>query len=157
MKDFNSAWNGVYIRSNLHDVCDHVSGEHILNNSYRLYPSHILYRGISSTVNEIGRIFDDSEKKKLTGKELIDTLTRLIQIIHGKFHFHDVFDFSKFQSTILYQRALQKVELNIGTAESDINEALKRNPSLIEGFLLKARLDLSKNKKTVTLDGLNNE
>lgn len=141
--DITNLHNGIQVRSHTSDVCDYVTGEHLLNNSYRLYPSFIVLRSLLAIINDI-TIIEENEKKR-TDSDPIGTLTALLQTVHTRFLFNDVFNFTYFRAMVLYQRASYKKELKENAA-SDIGEALKSNPSFIEGYLLKARIDYCSEK-----------
>lgn len=141
--DITNLHNGIQVRSLTSDVCDYVTGEHLLNNSYRLYPSFIILRSIIAITNDIA-VIEENEKKK-SDVDSIGTLTTLLQALHTRFLFNDVFSFTYYRALILYQRASYKKELKENAA-NDIGEALKSNPSLIDGYLLKARIDYCSDK-----------
>ena len=144
--DITNITNGIKIRYHTSDVCDYVEGEHVMNNTYRPYPSYLLLKGIINIINDISKISNEGEKKKASEQDYIKNLSSFLQIIHSRFFYHDFFNLSILRSKLLFQRAVHKRLLKDPSAINDVNEALKCNVNCIEGYLLRARIDYEEKK-----------
>ena len=145
-KDVTSMKNGVIVRNRTFDVCDHFKGEHVLNNTYRLYPCFILYRAINHLINDLSKSGEDSKKYK-SGSEIY-RLSSCIKILHSQFFYNDCFNLMHLRSTLMYQQAILRYNNKEKGASADINEVLKFNPDLIDAYLLKARISVNNNQKS---------
>lgn len=114
-----------------------------LNNSYRMYPWYVLFRGGMVTLNTISKKLSELQlEDKSSDEASIRVLNCILLNINTSFYYNTEMSLKTVRSILLYQRALRRMNTkDYKNASIDCNEALNYNPSLRECYLLKARID----------------
>ena len=114
-----------------------------LNNSYRMYPWYVLFRGGMVTLNTISKKLSELQlEDKSSDEASIPVLNYILLNINTSFYFNTEMSMKTVRSVLLYQRALRRMSTkDYKNASIDCNEALNYNPALRECYLLKARID----------------
>ncbi len=114
-----------------------------LNNSYRIYPWYVLFRGGMVTLNTISKKLSELQlEDKSSDEASIRVLNCILLNINTSFYYNTELSLKMVRSILLYQRALRRMNTkDYKNASIDCNEALNYNPSLRECYLLKARID----------------
>ena len=136
----------LQLRENIADICECLDGNHVLNDSFRMYPIPILLRSVKIALDDITTRLGDLQKDPNIGdKRCADIYTSILLYVNTTFFFNEVINMRFVRAQLLYQRAIRRMNLNdTVNAAVDSNEALNYDSSLIECCLLKARMDMAK-------------
>lgn len=131
------------IKRNSFENMDHENGLHPLDSIQRRFPFYVLIRAAIQVVLEIAqKSLDGQRNEKTKASSEIAISSDILTFINTSFFFNEDLNLRFVRAQLFYKRAKRRMEMSdLTNAFADCNEALNYDSSLLDCYLMKARIE----------------
>lgn len=141
--DSSKPHSSVVLKRNNYGNLDHENGIHPLDSLQRRFPFYVLIKAASQSIAVITEknVKGQHDEKAKASNEVLK-LSNMLTYINTEFSFNEDLSMRFVRARKLLERAKWEIEMeDLESASTDCSEALNYDPSLLNCYLMKARIE----------------